>query len=282
MPTFHITSPEGKTYEISAPEGATQADAVTLLQKQIGMEPTKPSKPFGQQVNEGIADIPRQIGLTARHALNGAGSLVGMLSDPIGAVINVATGSHLQPARSLTNNVADAIGLPKPANATERIVGDATELMANGAGMTGLASKGAQILTGGAKTVAQALAANPLQQTASAGAAGAAGGYTRETGGNDGAQFLASLAGGVAAPYALNKGQQLAASGNKLLQRAMNPAAAQPLAAQVDVHINNALASSGLTIGDLPANIQAGIRNDVQQAMNMQGVLSPCRDSPPG
>ena len=34
-----------------------------------------PAKPFGQQLNDSIADVPRQIGLTARHSLEGVGDV---------------------------------------------------------------------------------------------------------------------------------------------------------------------------------------------------------------
>jgi hypothetical protein len=36
MPTFDFTSPEGKTYSVEGPEGATQDQAFQILQQQIG------------------------------------------------------------------------------------------------------------------------------------------------------------------------------------------------------------------------------------------------------
>lgn len=38
MPTFVFKSPEGKEYEVSGPEGATEAQAFQILQKQLGQE----------------------------------------------------------------------------------------------------------------------------------------------------------------------------------------------------------------------------------------------------
>lgn len=233
----------------------------------------KPAKPFGQQMNEGIADIPRQVGLTARHGLNAAGNVVGMLSDPIGGVINAVTGSKLQTARSLTDKVSDAIGLPKPANSTERWVGDAAEMMGTGGGTVGLASKAATTASGAGKVLAQTLAANPLQQVASSGAAGAAGGYTREEGGNAGSQFVASLAAGIAAPAAINAGQKLVSSAGNAIQRMTTPAAAQT--AQIDIKIDRALQDSGIKFSDLQPNIQAGLRADVAKALEASDNLSP-------
>lgn len=249
----------------------------------------KPSKPFGEQVN----DIPRQIGLTVRHGLKGAGNFVGIFSDPIGGVINtgieaydnarapnvqeLVTGKQRTPrmitAGGMADRLSDAIGLPKPADARERIVGDATEMMATGGGTAGLASKAASVVPGAAKTVLQNLAAKPLQQVVSAGASGFAGGYTRETGGNEGSQFLASLGAGVAVPAAMNKLQQAGTAGKNALNRLMNPQQAVPQ--QIDIQINQALQNSGMTLDQLPANIQNGIRQDVQAALNTNRSLSP-------
>jgi hypothetical protein len=36
MPTFDFTSPEGKTYSVEGPEGATQDQAFQILQQHIG------------------------------------------------------------------------------------------------------------------------------------------------------------------------------------------------------------------------------------------------------
>lgn len=276
MAKFRITSPDGRTYEVNAPDGATQQDVMEFAQKQFSATPAdqpKPSKPFGQQLNEGIADIPRQLGLTARHGIKAVGNAVGLLSDPVGGAINATTGSRLLTAGGLADRVSDAIGLPKPANSTERIVGDATEMMATGGGTIGAASKLAGVTRGTVNTLAQAMAANPLQQLASAGAAGGAGGYTRETGGNGAAQLLSALAAGVAAPMAVNKLQQLTAAGRNAVTRMTTPQQIEPQ--QIDIQINQALRSSGMTLDQLPQNVQNGIRQDVQQALGTDGVLSP-------
>ena len=37
MPEFRITSPEGKVYNITAPEGATKEEALQKLQDHLGM-----------------------------------------------------------------------------------------------------------------------------------------------------------------------------------------------------------------------------------------------------
>lgn len=258
------------------PEFDTVASAYKLARGSVPPESPvvqAPEKPFGQKLNENIADIPRQIGLTARVGIQGLGNAVGLLSDPIAGTLNAATGSKFLTAGALAERLANSAGLPQPANATERVVGDVAGMMAT----AGPIAKGSQLLSGTVKGMGNkalaAMGANPGMQVASAASAGGAGGYVRETGGNDGAQFAAALAGGVAAPFAMNKGQQLASAGNRLVQRMTTPQVAQPQ--QIDTQINQALQPSGLTLDQLPMNIQNGIRADVQQALRADGVLSP-------
>lgn len=239
-----------------------------------------PAKPFGQQMNEGLRDIPRQVGLTARYGIEGVGDVVDMAASPFRAALNTVLPEKYQAQPGLGGKLADAVGLPKPANGTERAVGDAARTMASAALPMGIAGQVQGAATGVTRGVAQALAANPLQQLASAGAAGGAGGYTRETGGDAGSQFVASLAAGVAAPMAINAGQRIATSAGNAVERAANRLTASPAAqasqnAQIDIRIDRALQESGLTFGDLPANIQNGIRNDVAQALNTSGEISP-------
>lgn len=285
MPSFEFTSPEGKTYTVAGPEGATKEQAFQMLQSQIKMAPAPapaPAKPFGQQLNDSIADIPRQVGLTARYGIEGVGGALDMLASPIraglnaflpkqqtlsGEVAGTAPRDAIQPANF--KGLADAIGLPAPRNAMERIVGDVSRTVAGGMVPVAAAGRVAQGSTGVTKAVAQTLSANPLQQMVSAGAAGGAGGYVRETGGNDSSQMLASVAAGVAAPLTMNKLTQAAGA----LGRMAHPQA--PPAAQIDIHINNALEPSGMTLGDLPASVQAGIRKDVTDAFNISGSVTP-------
>ena len=56
MPTFVITAPSGKEYEIEAPEGATREQAFQMLQQQLGAEGIQAQgTPAAEQVGRGIA-----------------------------------------------------------------------------------------------------------------------------------------------------------------------------------------------------------------------------------
>jgi hypothetical protein len=282
MPTFKFTSPDGKQYTVNGPDGATEQQAFRMLQSQLAAaKPAAPAKGFGEQLNDAVHDLPRQVGLTARYGLEGVGDALDFVASPIRAGLNavlpnkqrgvadVVAGAPARPAIEGRSGkvLADLMHLPEPATADERVVGDAARMLAGAAVPIGAAGRVAQGSTGVTKAVAQQLAANPLQQLASAGAAGAAGGYTRETGGDATSQTLASLAAGVAVPAAM-AGAQRAGSG---LRQMMNRP--EPTGTQIEIQINRAMQDSGIDFGKLAPSVQQGIRADVAQALKVSDNL---------
>jgi hypothetical protein len=263
MPKYEITAPDGRKFEVTAPDGATQEQVLSYAQQQFSMQ-AKPERGFGERMNDAIADVPRQVGLTARYGLEGLGDVADFLSAPIRAGLNAA-GADIKPGSG--RYLADLAGLPEPQNATERVVGDASRLLAGSALPVGLAKNVAGATTGATQKVAQAMAANPAQQAVSAASAGGAGGYVRETGGNDAAQGIASFAAGIAAPYATNKAIQSGSSA----QRFARSKVAQPI--NIDVRIDSALRDSGIRLSDLPDAVRNGIRNDVRAALKIDQSL---------
>lgn len=228
--------------------------------------PAPQPKPFGQQLNDAISDLPRQAGLTARYGLEGLGGAFDtLIGNPMRTLAAPILGN--KPTADTGGALADLVNLPKPRTTQERVVGDVARTMAGAVVPMGTGVWMAKNATGIAQAVGRAIAANPAQQLVSAAGAGAAGGYTRETGGNDLAQTLASVAGGLVAPAAMS-GVQRASSA---VSRAVAPKANIPQ--QVEITINNALQPSGLTLGDLPSNVASGIRNDVAAAYKTSGVL---------
>lgn len=247
-----------------------------------------PAKPFGQQLNDSIRDLPRQVGLTARYGIEGVGDTLDFVASPIRAGLNAVLPTKKPTVTDLISTqdararpaiegrsgkvLADMLHLPEPATARERVVGDATRMLAGGAVPIATAARAAQGTTGVTRAVSQQLAANPVHQLASAAAAGGAGGYTRETGGNDGSQFAASLAAGLATPLGIGAAQRVAGP----LGRLLRPATPTPQQAQeINVTINNALRSSGLTLEQLPAQVAQSIRNDVAAAFRTSDQVSP-------
>jgi hypothetical protein len=252
--------------KLAAQYGASDDDKYDRLAAKFSAAPK--TKPFGQQLNDSIADVPRQLGLTARYGVEGLGDTFdAFVGNPLRTLASPVLGN--KPTARTGAALADIAGLPQPRTAGERVVGDAARMVAGGGGMLGAASKVAGATTGMAQGVGRMLAANPAQQLASAGAAGAAGGYTRETGGNEGSQLAASLAAGIATPFAMNGAAKL----GQAVQRMRTPAPPSPV--QIDITINNAIERSGMNLSQLPAEVAQGIRADVSKAMQIGDDISP-------
>jgi hypothetical protein len=271
MPKFRVTSPDGSIYEVSAPEGATEAEAISYVQK--NMASMTAEKPAAVQAGKGLMEIPRQVGLAVRYGAEGLADLTQIGTEPIRYVTDRLTGQtgKTKPLRALVSDAADAIGLPRPEGANERVVGDATRLVAGAGGLAGGASKLAQLLNGPAQTVARAMSANPAQQAIAAGGAGLAGGSVREAGGGPGAQFLASLAGGVSAPLFANAATGLAQRGANAIRTAITPQ--RVIDQQVDQQISLALRQAGIDWAGVSERVKQGMRADAQAAvMNGQSL----------
>lgn len=237
----------------------------------VPVDDSPPPKPFGERVNAEIAGIPRQLGLTARYLTEGAASIPAMFANvPAYAYNKVAdlvqgegNGTRMREQSGNVSSLLDAIGLPKPQNTTERVVGDVSRSMASTGGL--LKAAGSLPF----KTAA-ALTTDPLQQAAGAASAGGAGGYTRETGGNAGAQFGASLVGGLAG-----------AGATSLVQRGVNATKAaiapKPVIpdADIELKLNSYLQSNGIDIGSVAPSVRAQMANEVRKALQTGGNVNP-------
>jgi hypothetical protein len=229
------------------------------------------TKSFGKDLSDTIADMPRQLGLTARYGLEGVGGMFDtFIGNPLRTLASPILGN--KPTADTGKTLADLVHLPEPQTPTERIVGDASRMVAGSALPIAAGANLAKNGVGTAQQVGKVISSNPGQQLLSAGSSGLAGGYTRETGGDNAAQFVASLAGGLAAPAAVGmakNGTQAAANiGRNLMGRGIDPQ-------QIDITISNALKDTGINLGDLPANVANGIRSDVADAYKLNGTLSP-------
>jgi hypothetical protein len=246
-------------------DAAGDTEAATILAGEImkmrsvetPQEPQPLPKPtMGQKAERVLGDVPRQIGLTARHGIEGIGNSLDFVATPVRAGMNAIAGEDkFRPGGF--RGIADSLGLPSPRNAQERVVGDIASTMAGTGGFMGLAKGAAQFTQGIPKTVLSAMGSNPGMQTASAAGAGAAGGTAREAGFGPAGQFAASLFGGIASPLALHGAQSLARTGTSAF-RPINGA---------DAQLENALNNSGTTLADLPASARLALRNDIQQAL---------------
>ncbi|MCA8007124.1 hypothetical protein [Burkholderia cenocepacia] len=219
------------------------------------------------------AELARQVGLTARAGVTGITALPAMLGDALNAGYNnliadpvnalyakvagptlsgTVTGQqptllpHLQPVSQSVQGIENAVGLPQPGNATERVVQDAASAMA---GVAPSVAAG-RLLMGAASPTAQAVGAGlqaiPGMQIASAAGAGLGAGTARELGLPTPVQIGAGLL-GTGAGLAAGTGATAAlrAAGARMIPPAPIPAAAAE--ARADAGIERAMNEMGPT-----------------------------------
>lgn len=171
------------------------------LQMLTGEAPAEaPVVSAGKAINQTLGGIPRQIGLTARSGIEGLGQASEIFTEPLRFATDRIFGQvgKTEPTGKLASRFADFVGLPAPEGPTERVVADATRLMAGAGGLGGVARLASSAAGPVASQVASSLAANPANQLAAAAGSGLAGGASREAGGDGLLQGVASLVGGVA------------------------------------------------------------------------------------
>ena len=233
----------------------------------VSLEPVDhdPFKAAGKSLNRGLSDIPRQLGLTARYALEGPAQAAQVFTEPVAGLMRWA-GIPTRPLGEIASGAADAIGLPKPETSQERVVGDATRLLAGTGGMLG-ASRAMAQLPGMLGTVGAGMSANPTAQLTSATGAGVMGGLSREGGGNEMQQAGAALIGGVAGGMVPGAANAAVNAGKRLFNR-LTPQ-------QMDVQISNVLQRAGMDYSQVPERARQSLRTQMQDALRAGQELDP-------
>ena len=263
MPIYTVQGPDGKTYTVEGPAGATAEQVGAFVMSQ--QAPAQPVKEAGQSINRGISDIPRQIGLTARYALEGPAQAAQIFTEPVAGLMRAA-GVKTKPLGEIASGFADTVGLPKPETSQERVVGDATRLLAGTGGMLG-ASRAVAQLPGMVGTVGAGMAANPTAQLTGAVGAGTMGGLSREGGGNEMQQAGAALIGGVAGGMVPGAANAAVNAGKRLFNQ-LTPQ-------QMDVQISNVLQRAGMDYSQVPERARQSLRNQMQDALRAGQELDP-------
>ena len=201
MPTYVVTAPDGKEYEITAPEGATQEQVLAYAQQNYSKPAEKPQRSL-------VEEAGRQLGLTARAGITGLAAVPAMLAEPVAAGVNLLAGKQVMasPTQGL-QNVLTAAGLPAPETGLERAVQTGTAAMAG---------VPAQAALSGTSAALAPLRQNLLQQTAAAGAGGVAGqaaaDVVQEATENPIMSAIAGIAAGTVAGAGAAKGATAAAT----------------------------------------------------------------------
>lgn len=226
-----------------------------------------------------LQEVGRQVGLTARHGLEGVAQAAEIVTEPIRQIVidPAARALGLPGGRPLSQEaagLADSLGLPKPENATERVVGDAARFAAGGASIAGASGKMADFATlanqkalgalanqapkGPLTAALNAMAANPGTQVASSAGTGIGAGLAREEGGGAGAQIVGGLLGGLTAAGATQAAVAAGQSAKRLMPLRLRG---------VDRRIEQTLERSGVDWSAIPERVRALVREDAQQAL---------------
>lgn len=221
----------------------------------------------GQAINS----IPRQLGLTARYGLEGIANTAQIVTEPLRYLTDRLTGQtgKTLPLGAMASKFSDAIGLPSPQNPTERVIGDATRLLAGSGGM-GAAASTARTLPNMAGQAATFLSSNMPQQLSSAAGAGLAGGASREGGGNEWMQAGAALGGGVVAGLAPGTVGGMVNSGRNLLNK-FSPQSPQ----QIDAKISILMERAGVDYSQIPERVRQILRSDLAGALHTGAEVNP-------
>ncbi|TCT09486.1 glycoside hydrolase family 73 protein [Paralcaligenes ureilyticus] len=162
----------------------------------LNQYPTQP-----KQDNSLTDSVARQVGLTARGAIQGITAIPEMVWNGLTGVPNQYAGTNI-PKANITPAL-DAIGLPKPNRPTEQFAQKVVGAMVPTAGIAKAAEMIGSGLTGAVgKGVADILSAAPTMQTISAGIGAGAGDIAEQKGADPLLQETARLAGGFS-PAAL-------------------------------------------------------------------------------
>lgn len=267
MPRYQITGPDGGTYEVEAPEGASEQDVMSFAQSQLGQKPPA-AAPTAQAPNSGVL-----MGL--RDPVDaGAQMLRRVVGDKVGGAID-----------TFGNWLADK-GLPvarsEGVQGVDRIVKDVnTDYAADraergeegydGKRLVGNLANPANYVGGGAVK-----GATTVMQLARGGAvAGAAGGVMQPVTENTenfwtekGKQAgLGAVGGAILTPAVAKGGEALARTVQKALPRpAPNPQ-------RIEIMVNNALNSQGLQ--GAPDVIRQSVRRQAEEALSQGQRLDP-------
>ena len=144
----------------SMSEAEINAAAKRLYDESVRQAPTQAAEPsMGSQIG-------RQLGLTARYAIQGLAGLPNFIADPFAELVGIKPPSQAL-RQTLTN-----LGLPEPETRIERMAGAGAEAMAGAGSQISLARQAAQQLTSPvSRNVAGQLAQAPGTQLTAAGVA---------------------------------------------------------------------------------------------------------------
>lgn len=257
---------------INADKAGDAAAARQLADAIHSYKATESAKPAASQIGSSINGIPRQLGLTARYALEGPAQFAQSITEPIrnfvtDPISRMFGGKNGKPLGAAVSSLADKIGLPSPQGANERMVADGTR-MGFGAGATFGLGGGLQQLPGYAQQLGAFLTAAPAQQLGSAVGAGLASGASREGGGGALQQGVAGVLGGLGGGMVPGAVSALSTAA----RGALTPSWSNM---QIDAKISQAMATRGIDYTAIPERVKQGLRAELGSSLQAGKQIDP-------
>jgi hypothetical protein len=215
-----------------------------------------------------LDSVGHQLGLTARAAGHGIADAIGLVANPVNALINTAGKAighdpQLQDVDTLIKRGVDAV-TPAPANATEKTVGDIASAVANPvnaiggpimAGSRGVASAALRgAVAGGATAGMQPLHGNDTLGTEAA---------------RIGAGALGGAAGGAAGAAAGGAVDALMNGANRIVTaiKSATPGVQRTANMNADQIVTEVARQEGIDLAAIPDSIRNGLRQQVSEAL---------------
>ncbi len=154
MPTFRFTSPEGKTYDVNGPDGATHEQAFQMLQSQLGGTKQEPdlgseliSKVGNTYLGRAASNLPAGLETSGRMLAGLPAYLGGAIAGSVGEAFQPGAGKAIQEAVSASPLTNPAKLIPQSGRSKQ---------------MEEMISAGSEKFLGGAQDVGRTLAAGQL------------------------------------------------------------------------------------------------------------------------
>ena len=259
MPIYEVEIPGQGKFQVESATELTDDQVISAVMGQMPA-PAQPTRTTPQE-------LTRQVGLTARGAITGLTSPLSIIGDPLNQLINMITGTNLQPVSQASQQLMTQAGLPQAQTSRERVVQDIVSAMGGVAGTAGAA-----------RALLPRQAAAPLTERLGLQATGAAGGATaasvgREEGVGPLGQIGLAAMGGMMAPTATSTLSGVAARGGREIVRPFTEAGREKITGEVlrslSANPEAAMARAGTYQAPLP-----GYRPTTAQATRDVGLIS--------
>ncbi|CAG9256011.1 glucosaminidase domain-containing protein [Paraburkholderia caribensis] len=216
-----------------------------------------------------LDQVGHQLGLTARAVGHGVADAVGLVANPVNALINTVGGAfghdpHLQDVDTLIRRGVDAI-TPAPANGTEQTVNDIAGAVANPVNLIG------GPIVAGARTIPQAAVRGAIAGAVTGDLQPVHQGDTLGTLAQRGAAgAIGGAVGGAAGAAASNALDGLINGANRIVTavRANLPSTQAAARVSADDILQRAAQDQGIDLAAIPQSILNGVRQQVTEALS--------------